>query len=340
MSDPSTASELAPFFQLVREIERTTLYRSADSGKPVSALGDDGIPANESLRFKGNNSLAFPGSAVENLKTRLHNESTGEVENRDVVVNFMGLTGPTGVLPQHYSRLVMERIKQRDVGLADFLDLFNHRLVSLFYRSWTKYRFAVQYERYSHLNKRDPFTRVIQSLSGQHEMQSYETQLYYAGHFSRNNRSAANLGHMLEDFLSLPVKIHSFIGQWLNIVERDRAVLGRINAIKENRLGRGILPGRRCWDRQSKINIEIGPIDHQTYQALLPGGDGFAEFKVLINRYVPVHLVIDLIFNIKDKKENAKRLGGGLQLAKNTWLQSLNKSELSAKVRLDRNNCT
>ena len=62
-----------------------------------------------------------------------------------MVTTFLGLTGPNGVLPSHYTTLLIERIRAR-ISLRDFLDLFNHRTASLFYRAWQKYRFPFTYE--------------------------------------------------------------------------------------------------------------------------------------------------------------------------------------------------
>ncbi len=61
-------------------------------------------------------------------------------------VNFMGLTGPQGVLPLYYSALLRERLRARDSSMRSFLDIFNHRAISLFYRAWEKHHFTVGYE--------------------------------------------------------------------------------------------------------------------------------------------------------------------------------------------------
>jgi type VI secretion system protein ImpH len=51
------------------------------------------------------------------------------------------------VLPSYYHRLVRRRLRARDRVFRDFLDLINHRAISLFYRAWVKYRFPIAYER-------------------------------------------------------------------------------------------------------------------------------------------------------------------------------------------------
>jgi len=329
-------SEWDEFFQLVREIERTAKYHR-DVDQPVSTLGEDGLPSHELLRFKSNNHLAFPGGAVEALRHYLTDDSEPLGERHEVIVNFMGLTGPSGVLPQHYTRLVMERLKQRDTALADFFDLFNHRLISLFYRSWVKYRFPVQYENHAQKQQQDPFTRALKSVSGLYANQEHNAQLYYSGHFSRANKSSTNLGHLLQDFLDMPVTIRSFIGQWLPIKDRDRAVLGSGPLGRNHKLGYGVLLGKRCWDIQTKVNIEIGPVNYETYQTLLPSGRRFNELKSLINNYVPVHLAVDLIFLVTDSVNNSQPLSGGLRLSQNTWLQGENAHHMSGKIHLNRN---
>ncbi|RMF83908.1 MAG: type VI secretion system baseplate subunit TssG, partial [Nitrospinota bacterium] len=122
------------FFQAVRLLEHLYPHR-----QPV---GQDAQPSHEVVRFRTHLSLGFPASEIHEITP-----PTDEEQPAQMTVTFMGLTGPSGVLPRHYTEFLLERVRRKDYTLHDFLDLFNHRLLSLFYRAWEKYRFPISYER-------------------------------------------------------------------------------------------------------------------------------------------------------------------------------------------------
>lgn len=146
------------FFQAVRVLERLFPERV-----PV---GHDGPPAKEIARFRAHLSMAFPPSQIIAL-----DPPDTERPNPLLTVTFLGLYGPSGVLPTHYTQLMMDLV--RDVrgperrSLRDWLDLFNHRFISLFYRAWEKYRFHIAYDRGdAYRTTPDTFTLGIRSLMG------------------------------------------------------------------------------------------------------------------------------------------------------------------------------
>ncbi len=83
--------------------------------------------------------------------------SMGREDRPQMKVNFMGLTGPWASCPHCYTELILDRTRAKDRTLADFFDLFNHRMISLFYQAWEKYRFGVAYER----DEQDRFSRYL-----------------------------------------------------------------------------------------------------------------------------------------------------------------------------------
>ncbi len=299
------------FFQLVRLLERQHRAGSDEAGR----VGSDCAPAQEPVRFHATNHLGFPTRALDKL---WQEDASGESHGRHhLAVNFMGLTGPTGVLPRHYTTLIQERAKQRDHALAEFLDLFNHRLISLFYRAWAKYCPAVQYEDHADGATPPPLSVALRAFAGQSQRQRDDTALYYSGHFSRTNRPASGLARLLADYLEHRVEVESFVGQWLPIHHCDRAVIGGRG--RNHRLGDGVLIGARVWDVQSKFRVVIGPLTEADHEALLPGTDRFQQLSQLVRQYAPSHLNIEVKFLVRPStqpRDRRKRF----RLGRNAWL--------------------
>ena len=139
------------FFQAVRLLEKIHTEK-----KPV---GDTALPYEEVARFRSRIAMDFPSSEIHEI-LQTEDGSTDETKT-EVIVNFMGMAGVSGVLPSHYTELVLDRIRHRDTTLWSFLDIFTHRAVSLFFRAWSKYRFPVGYERGD-----DSFTGFLFDFAG------------------------------------------------------------------------------------------------------------------------------------------------------------------------------
>ena len=134
------------FFQAVRLIERLFPDR-APVGRFVS-------PDKEVMRFNAHSAFPFPASQIQRILW------DGDVPV--LVINFMGLTGPMGVLPLYYTEMLLDRVRNRDHAIVKFFDMFNHRMISLFYQAWEKYRFTIAYER----GERDKFSHHLMDLIG------------------------------------------------------------------------------------------------------------------------------------------------------------------------------
>ena len=87
------------FFQAVRLLERIYPTRG-----PV---GESGPVSQEVVRFAAHASLDFPPSEIYDLTRQQSSDPNGQPR---MVVAFMGLTGPSGVLLTLYTELVIERI--------------------------------------------------------------------------------------------------------------------------------------------------------------------------------------------------------------------------------------
>ncbi|MGF1583092.1 MAG: type VI secretion system baseplate subunit TssG [Gemmataceae bacterium] len=146
------------FFQAVRVLEQLR--------QTQVTVGLDGPQSNEIVRFRAYPSLSFPPSQIYTLDPPKFDDQPASM-----VVSFFGLTGPSGILPRHYTEILIRQYRDHRgperTALRDWFDLFNHRLLSLFYRAWTKYRFHAQYHRQEFLrDEPDTFTQAFFSLIG------------------------------------------------------------------------------------------------------------------------------------------------------------------------------
>ncbi len=300
------------FLQAVRILERLFAER-----EPV---GSAGPPSSEAARFCARLTLAFPPSAIHSVVAGVSGE-----EPPGVTVNFMGLTGPLGVLPYCYTELLLERAFRKDYALRDFLDLFNHRAISLFYRASTKYRFLMAYERTPAAGVTQYLSDLIglgtPALKGRLGVND-EALFFYAGLFSQRPRSASGLRGILRDYFEVPVEIQLFVGRWIRLESDNLCRLGTWNCT----LGDNIVLGARIWDRQSKFRVRLGPISLAALNSFLPGGRAFEELMRLIRLYAGMEFDFDVCLIPRAEEVPPCRLVSegetGARLGWSSWLTS------------------
>ncbi|MBM4076918.1 MAG: type VI secretion system baseplate subunit TssG, partial [Planctomycetes bacterium] len=252
------------------------------------------------------------------------------------------------------------RLARKDSALVAFLDLFNHRLVSLFYRAWEKYQFWMSSERMLYeqrqaveegesqfrsfvLDQRprfDPFGEMLLSLVGLGAPSSRyvlshrdslqprteiadQTWRYYAGLVSNRHRPAVNLESILSDHFQLPVRIRSLCGRWLHLETADQT---RLKAGCNSKLGQETVAGKKVWEVQGKYRIEIGPLSYDEFCELLPIGTAHRPVAQIARFFAGFQLDFDIDLQLKTTEIPPLRCGDtsgiGPRLGWNTWLKS------------------
>ncbi|HEY4360172.1 MAG TPA: type VI secretion system baseplate subunit TssG [Bryobacteraceae bacterium] len=255
------------FFQAVRLFERVFPSRV-----PVGRFAS---PSAEVLRFGAHASIPFPASRIQNVDWPQNAPPR-------MVINFMGLTGPSGLLPLYYTELLVERVRQKDHAMKDFFDLFNHRMISLFYQAWEKYRFTISYER----GERDRFSHHLMDLVGlgtkglENRLKiPDDSLLFYAGLLSLHPRSSAALQRILWDYFDVPVEIEQFVGAWHRLESSNLCRFEGSSASEQ--LGGGAIVGDEIWNQQSGVRIKLGPLGLHEYLDFLPSGTAHEPLKSL-----------------------------------------------------------
>jgi type VI secretion system protein ImpH len=314
------------FFQAVRLLEAEA--RRADDGAPTDPAA--------AVRFRTSLSRSFPAAEITGL---VQTQDADEPACIEMTVAFIGLTGPLGVLPEHYLDLLYEQTRRRDTALRDFFDLFNHRTISLFYRAWEKFRPALGYERaLREGGGTDPMSRLLSALTGlgtgglaDRQAFADQTVLGYAGHFARRPRSAWALRTLLSDRFGVPVAIEQMVGRWLSLEPEQCSRLpgAAAPAGQFNALGVDTVLGMRAWDEQGKFRLRIGPLDRAAFERFLPQSDdarnGFAALTGLARFYAGPDLDFDVRLVLQGDQVprltlGRSRDGGQPRLGWNTWL--------------------
>lgn len=318
------------FFQAVRVLER----RAGATGR--ASLGYDSQPDREAVLIRVQPSLRFASAPVARVQGV---DADGEHSPPpELSVTFMGLTGPDGILPQHYTTLILSRLRLKDTTLRDWLDQFHHRILSLFVRAWEKNRLpvAVERQRVEGTTSDDPYTAGLYSLAGfgtdglrGRSRVSDGAVVYYAGLLSRQPRTATGLEQMLAEYFGWPVSVKQLHGHWLYLDEDNKAQLPAAGGLGRNvSLGRDVIVGQRVWDVQSKVRLVIGPLDYEGFRSLLPGGAARGPLSDLARLYLGLELDADVQVvldpdavpwcSLEYNERTGPRLGW------NTWVRSHN----------------
>ncbi len=264
-------------------------------------------PSRETVRFTVYNRLGFPASEIQKIEWPDDGPPV-------MAVNFMGLTGPSGVLPHLYTLLVIERRWARDRSLQDFLDIFHHRIISLFYRARRKYRVAASYSEDGGVT---PYLKDLTGIGtgGLEKRQDVPdvSLVYYAGLLGLQPRSADAFENLLEDYFRVRVEVQQFVGAWYDLPRETQCELTTEDG-PPRQLGLGAVAGDQVWDHSSKARIRIGPLTLKRYREFLPGAAAHRALRALARFYSGGQIDFDAQLVLARAEVPEYELGGESEL--------------------------
>lgn len=313
------------FFQAVRLLEM-----SATTSAPV---GEGAEPAREAVRFKSSVALDFAASDVADVRPA--SDAGGAAE---MTVNFMGLAGATGPLHTPSTELIIERASRKDTALRDFLDIFNHRLVSLLYRTRKLHRVGLD----NAPPGEERVSRYLYAVAGlgtpgaRGRMQVKDRALlFYAGLLGQQPRSMTGLERILSDYFRVGARGVPFHGRWHALESSQWTRLGAHGG-RNNSLGADSVVGTRFWDQQGAFEIELGPLTLDEFMDFLPTGWAFRPLCDLVRFYVGDELDFTFRLTLKASQARGTRLGAeaGARLGWTSWLKTEDWTEDDSQVRV------
>lgn len=302
-------AEKMDFFQLLRLLE--------NAYPQLPRIGMSLRPRDDAVRFGQDPTLNFQPSAIS------HYQPASATAKARLSVNFFGMFGPNGPLPLHLTEYARGRARNAaDSTMAAFLDVFHHRMVSLFYRARASAEPAINLDR----PEGDRFSSYVGAMFGigspalQHRDEVSDfAKLHFAGLMANQKRPASGLVSILRDYFKLPIRVEQFVGHWMKL---PADIQTRIGAADEgNRLGISAVLGRQVWDCQHKFRIVIGPLDYADYCRMLPGGDSMGRLSAWVRNYAGIVLDWDVRLILKKEQVPPLRLGSML-LGRTTYLAS------------------
>jgi len=282
----------------------------------MPAIGTARTPAEERARFAQETTMGFAPTAIAGAAW---NE---EKLRLDLRVCFTGLLGPNGPMPVHLTEYVLDRTNHaKDRTLEDFLNLFQHRIYSLFFRAWALNQPTVDFEREDQRRHVHYFRCLVGMGTGGSEAQENvpdEARLFYSGWLGGMTRSPAGLSAIIADYLQVPVAVRSFQGMWLDLPRDSCCRLGESRTT--GLLGTTCIAGERIWIAHLKFRVRIGPLPWRTYEQLLPGGAAHRQIAEWVRTYLGGELFWELQLVLRAGEVPECRLGGNARLGWSAWL--------------------
>jgi type VI secretion system protein ImpH len=281
--------------------------------------------------------MSFPATDVSRIEKKSDDharEITQRAETVKMVLTFMGLYGVNSPLPSYFSEVIATLGDESDEpqaqgeedgirALRSFLDMFNHRIYSLLYRSWKKYRYNLQFE----ADGEDDFSQYMLSLIGLgspalQDLVGVEPfrLISYVGILGQRKRCAASLEQLLSDYFGgIDTRVTEFMPRWVPIPKEYQACLGGGGA--QLRLGEISTIGDKIRDLAGKFRVVLAPMKFEPFRRLLPGGNDSQELYRLIRFYAPDQLSFDVKLLLDKDEVPPLQLGTGLaQLGWTSWL--------------------
>jgi type VI secretion system protein ImpH len=299
------------FFQAVRLFHRIWSDRA-----PV---GGDGDPRAEVLRFRSDLSPVFPGSDVREAS------APGSLDPGGLLVTFFGVATPAsfGSLPRRYAEEVRQQVREKNAAPRDFLDLFNHRFISLFYRAWERHQPAVLHEG----GRGNPFERALYGILGlgteglSNRLPVDDRMLISrAGLLAMRPLSASAMESLIRSVFEADVHIEQFIPAGYEIEEDDQNRLGIVNTC----LNEDLYLGGEIVLIHSKFRVRVGPLDFSEYREFLPDRPAFRSLAQLVRFATGEGRDVDAQLVLEAAEVPALQLGGSQEgpcrLGWSSWL--------------------
>ncbi len=305
----------ADFVELVRNCDRGSEGGRA-TGKADSVL-------QESLRFGQRPTLTSNEHTIADVTSQNVGNAKALVE-----VYSPGLCGVDGPMPFDITGLVMSQSRNNyDYALQRFLDIINHRFISLYYRAIAQNSTAISFD-----DKKEDLVRQVQhALSGGDGKGEFALPPFAAegSAFCTMTAStgAAGLEILLRSYFGIDIKIETNVFGKYPIPKEVRCRLGKRDTAT---LGVNSQIGTHFFSNTKTFILTLGPLDFEKCTELLPGSRKYRHLSELVKFYLRKPIYFDLKFILNKNSLKGITLNGKYALGHSSFF----------KYRDERGTCT
>ncbi|RFD25972.1 type VI secretion protein [Pseudomonas sp. GL93] len=254
------------------------LLEQALPGHPL--LGSTAHPADDPVRFRPDPGMGFPAGELRAIETdEYHPERPATVRTR-----LLGLYGVDSPMPTSF----LDDIAQRREGheaLEAFLDIFNHRIFTQFYRIWRKYSYPAAFES----GGRDATSQCLLGLVGlgipgtaQQVATPISRFLALLGVMRLPTRNAEGITALVK--LLAPNTQPRVTPHWPRKI--PLAQPASLSSSRPVGLSQGTPLGSAGFDANSQLHLALYTEDLDEAHGWLPGGQLYTDLLVLLRVYL------------------------------------------------------
>jgi len=292
----------------------TALMRYLSARHPgIPEVGQAQLPGQDFFRLCQHPTLAFAPREIADID--MHSKCPR------IRLYSLGMLGPNGPLPIHYTEIVRDRLENRkDPTLVNFLDIFHHRFLTLFYRAWSQAQSTAGLDRIAD----ERFSRYVAWLNGdefretEHLPLPSHARLAASAHLIREARNPDGITCTLSHFLGVSIALQEFVHHWIEITSDERTRLGKPSF--SSVLGEGVVLGDMVPDRQHCFCLVIGPLDFEEYQRFLPNGKDLSVLIEWVRAFIGFEYHWRIQLDILVESASMTQLGATQRLGWTTWL--------------------
>ncbi len=303
------------FLWLLRTIDRAR----AQTDPKAPRLGRAHTIRHDPVRLTQEAHLVFSPVSIGGV-----DPPAGERPPRIRIRNF-GLVGPNGPMPTFLIEHICRRAAQGDHAWQAFLNVIQHRLITLFYRAWAMHSPVAQEDR----PWDNPLVRDLLCLLGLAEIDEGDDApidprllVFFSGRIVPSPGSAESLEAVLSGSFGVSAKVISFQGEWMDIPPECHLKLG--DSPDTGLLGQTTVVGERIWSVQQRFRVRLGPMGLADYERFLPRGESgtLASLRAWVRLIAGLGLAWDLQLVLRKEDAPGVRLGAGACLGWTTWMSS------------------